>query len=147
MRRREFITLIGGVAGWPLVARAQQPAGKVPQIGFLHSATPEAYALMTAAFRKSLSEAGNVTIEYRWAAGRLERLPELAADLQAADWNPQLRPRRLHRKSRLFSRPAAIRSRSCLLLHHCCAAKRQVGPGGAETICDARRSKPENKLL
>jgi hypothetical protein len=71
MRRREFITLIGGVAGWPLVARAQQPAGKVPQIGFLHSATPEAYALMTAAFRKSLSEAGNVTIEYRWAAGRL----------------------------------------------------------------------------
>lgn len=79
--RRELITLIGGAAGWPLVARAQQPAGKVPQIGFLHSATPEAYELMTAAFRKSLSEAGNVTIEYRWAAGRLERLPELATDL------------------------------------------------------------------
>jgi putative ABC transport system substrate-binding protein len=74
-------TLICGAAGWPLVARAQQPAGKVPQIGFLHSATPEAYASMTAAFRKSLGEAGNVTIEYRWASGRLERLPELAADL------------------------------------------------------------------
>src|ERR1700730_1740034 len=81
IRRRELITLIGGVAGWALVARAQQPAGKVPRIGFLHSATPDAYALMTAAFRKSLSEAGNVTIEYRWAAGRLDRLPELAADL------------------------------------------------------------------
>jgi len=79
--RRGLITLIGGAAGWPLVARAQQPAGKVAQIGFLHSATAEAYALMTAAFRKSLSESGNVTIEYRWAAGRLERLPELAADL------------------------------------------------------------------
>jgi putative tryptophan/tyrosine transport system substrate-binding protein len=81
MRRREFISILGAAAVWPLAARAQQPSGRVPQIGFLHSATPEAYALMTAAFRKSLSEAGNVTIEYRWAAGRLERLPELAADL------------------------------------------------------------------
>jgi putative tryptophan/tyrosine transport system substrate-binding protein len=79
--RRGLIMLIGGAAGWPLVARAQQPAGKVAQIGFLHSATAEAYALMTAAFRNRLSESGNVTIEYRWAAGRLERLPELAADL------------------------------------------------------------------
>src|ERR1700730_11510611 len=79
--RRGLITFMGGAAGWPLVARAQQPTGKVAQIGFLHSATAEAYALMTAAFRKSLSESGNVTIEYRWAAGRLERLPELAADL------------------------------------------------------------------
>ena len=83
MRRRDFITLAGGMAVSPLAARAQQPA--VPVIGFLHSATEAAYAPMTAAFRKSLSEAGyfdqSVTIEFRWAQGRLERLPELAADL------------------------------------------------------------------
>jgi putative ABC transport system substrate-binding protein len=75
--------LAGSMAASPLAARAQQPA--VPVIGFLHSATEESYAPMTAAFRKGLSEAGyldqNVTIEFRWAQGRLERLPELAADL------------------------------------------------------------------
>jgi putative ABC transport system substrate-binding protein len=53
----------------------------MPVVGFLHSATADAYASMTAAFRKNLSQAGSVTIEYRWAEGRLERLPELAADL------------------------------------------------------------------
>jgi putative tryptophan/tyrosine transport system substrate-binding protein len=86
MRRREFITLLGSTAAsWPLVARAQQPA-----IGFLHSATASGYAPMTAAFRKSLSEAGyvedrNVTIEYRWAEGHLDRLQNLAADLLRRD--------------------------------------------------------------
>jgi ABC-type uncharacterized transport system substrate-binding protein len=80
MRRREFISLLGGAAAtWPLGARAQQTA--VPVVGFLHGAVPDAYTPMTAAFRKSLSEAGDVTIEYRWAEGRLERLPELARDL------------------------------------------------------------------
>jgi ABC-type uncharacterized transport system substrate-binding protein len=79
LKRREFITLFAGGALWPLAASAQQ--SPLPVIGFLHSATEDAYAPMTAAFRKSLSEAGNVTIEYRWAEGQLERLPELAADL------------------------------------------------------------------
>jgi len=84
MRRREFILALGGAAAWPFPAGAQQPA--LPIIGWLHGATPDAYAPMTTAFRKGLNERGyfedqNVKIEYRWAEGRLERLPELAADL------------------------------------------------------------------
>ena len=85
IRRREFITALGGVAAaWPLAGRAQQPT--MPVVGFLHSASPEGWEPMVAAFRAGLNETGlfegrGIAIEFRWAAGQYDRLPALAAEL------------------------------------------------------------------
>jgi putative ABC transport system substrate-binding protein len=84
IKRREFITLLGGAATWPLAARAQQPA--LPLVAFIDAGSADASAPRVAAFRKGLNETGtvegqNVTIEYHWLEGRTDRVPTLIADL------------------------------------------------------------------
>jgi putative ABC transport system substrate-binding protein len=88
VKRREFIALAGGAVAWPITARAQSATKQV--VGFLNSASAETYANEVAAFRQGLGELGfvdgqNITIEYRWAAGKYNRLSEMAADLVHRD--------------------------------------------------------------
>src|SRR5262249_24461553 len=85
LRRRDFITLFGGAAAWPLAARGQQPA-RMWRIGFLHFGSPGPFVSQVAAFEQGLKEAGyvggeNVAIEYLWAENQRDRLPAVAADL------------------------------------------------------------------
>jgi putative ABC transport system substrate-binding protein len=86
MQRREFITLLGGAAAWPLLAHAQQPAKKIPRIGFLGNSTAALEANLVGPFREGLRDLGyeegrSIVIEYRWAEGNYERFPALIAEL------------------------------------------------------------------
>src|SRR5262245_65713982 len=109
MSRREFITLLGGAAAWPLVGRGQQAA--MPVIGFLSGALPTPYAPFAAAYHRGLKETGyvegvNTAVEYRWAEGEVDRLAALAAELVRQQvaviaatggirrWRPKRQPQR-----------------------------------------------------
>jgi hypothetical protein len=118
MRRREFIAMLGGAAvvpvAWPLAARAQQPA--MPVIGFLDPRSPVTTEYLSRAFRLGLKETGyvdgeTVAIEYRFAEGQFDRLPELAAELVRRDGSPRSPPAELFRRLRPRRQPR--RSPSC----------------------------------
>src|SRR5438132_11855536 len=88
LKRREFVTILGAAAAWPLAARAQRTTR--PIVGFLNSASADKYAYLAAAFRQGLNDLGfvdgqNITIEYRWAAGPYARLSYMAADFVGRD--------------------------------------------------------------
>jgi putative tryptophan/tyrosine transport system substrate-binding protein len=115
MKRRDLITLLGGMFAWPLAARAQQAA--MPVIGLLATVTPDANAIRLRAFREGLRTTGyvegqNVKVDYRWAEAQTGRLPELAKELVRDRVAVLVAAGVLHRRWRPRRRPARFRSSS-----------------------------------